>query len=430
MDALAQALSLPCGAILRNRFAKSAMTEGLADENDRATERHQTLYRRWSDGGAGLLVTGNVQVDRRYLERPGNVVCDGSGGMEGLRSWAEAGTRGGGHLWMQISHPGRQCTRTSSSHPVSASAVKMRGMWGLMAAPRALEADEIRDVIRSFAYVAKAARDSGFTGIQVHAAHGYLCSQFLSPRTNRRTDEWGGSLENRARLLREIVKATRAAVGPGFPVGVKLNSADFQKGGFTNEESAQVAGWLADLGVDLLEISGGNYEQMAVIGRLDADAEKKRESTRRREAYFLEYTHLIREAAPELPLMVTGGFRSTAPMRAAVESGEIDVVGMARPFCVMPDLPLRILGGEVETLPSPEERLRLGPGIFGSSSPIHGIRTLNGQAELAWFYQQIIELSEDREPDFGIGIWPSLFAHLRRELGLARRRTFRRSASA
>jgi len=406
------------------------MTEGLADANDQATQRHQTLYRRWSQGGAGLLITGNVQVDRRYLERPGNVVFDGNGGLEELRSWAAAGTCGGNQLWMQLGHPGRQCTRMSSSHPVSASAVKMRGMLGLVAAPRALEADQIRDVIRRFTDVAAAAKAAGFNGVQVHSAHGYLLSQFLSPRTNQRTDEWGGSLENRARLLREIVASTRDAVGSEFSIGVKLNSADFQKGGFSNEEAAQVARWLADLGVDLLEISGGTYEQMAIIGRLDSDEEKKRASTRRREAYFLEYARLIRAAAPELPLMVTGGFRSVSQMRDAVKSGEVDVVGIARPFCVMPDVPVRVLSGEVEQLPAPEKEIRLGPGILGSTSPVHGLRTLNGQAELAWFYHQIIELSEDRQPDFELGTWRGLVAHFKREFGVARRRTFKRSAGA
>lgn len=144
----------------------------------------------------------------------------------------------------------------------------------------------------------------------------------------------------------------------------------------------------------------------------------------------MEYARLIREAAPELPLMVTGGFRSVAPMRAAVESGEVDVVGIARPFCVMPDLPSRILSGDIEQLPAPEEDIRLGPGILSSTSPLHSVRTLNGQAELAWFYHQIIELSEDREPDLALGTWSALFAHFRSELGLARRRTFKRSAEA
>ena len=430
MDSLARPLVLPCGATLPNRFGKSAMTEGLADADDRATKRHQTLYGRWSDGGAGLLITGNVMVDRRYLERPGNVVFDGNGGMDELRDWAAAGTRAGNQLWMQIGHPGRQCTRMSSSHPVSASPVKMRGMMGLMAAPRALEASEIRDVIRRFSRVAKAAKDSGFSGVQVHSAHGYLCSQFLSPRTNQRTDEWGGPLENRARLLREIVAAVRDAVGSAFPLGVKLNSADFQKGGFSNEESAQVARWLAELGVDLLEISGGTYEQMAIIGRLDPEEQKKRASTRRREAYFLEYARLIRDAAPGLPLMVTGGFRSVPQMRDAVDSGEVDVVGIARPFCVMPDVPLQVLGAGIDRLPAPEKALRLGPRILSSASPIHGLRTLNGQAELAWFYQQILELSEGREPQLGLGTWSALFAHLGREFRVASRRSFKRLAGA
>ncbi len=430
MNVLAQPLELPCGATLSNRLAKSAMTEGLADAEDRPNERHEVLYGRWADGGAGLLVTGNVMVDRRYLERPGNVVIDENGGVDAQGRWAAAGTRGAGHLWMQISHPGRQCTRMSSNRPVSASAVKMRGMLGLMAAPRALEAEEIRDVIRRFAHVAKVAKDVGFTGVQIHGAHGYLCSQFLSPRTNRRTDEWGGSLENRARLLCEIVREVRGVVGSGFPIGVKLNSADFQKGGFTNEDAAQVAQWLSELGIDLLEISGGNYEQMALMGRLGSDDARKRESTRRREAYFLEYAQLIRKAAPSLPLMVTGGFRAVDGMQTAVESGQLDMVGIARPFCVVPDLPARILRGELAELPSPERSLRLGPGIFGPTSPIHGLRTLNGQAEVAWFYQQLIELSEGREPRDDMGAWAALTAHFGRELGLVRRRTFRQSHGA
>ncbi|MFA9472615.1 MAG: NADH:flavin oxidoreductase/NADH oxidase family protein, partial [Deltaproteobacteria bacterium] len=307
MNPLSLPLTLPCGAVLQNRIGKGAMTEGLADSNDNATKRHDTLYGTWSDGGAGMLLTGNVMVDRRYLERPGNVVIDGNGGEDALRTWAAAGTRAGNHLWMQINHPGRQCTRMSSSHPVSPSAVHLEGMMGLAAPPRALEVEEIHDIIRRFAHVASTAKETGFTGVQIHSAHGYLSSQFLSPRVNRRTDEWGGPLENRARFLLEVYKATREAVGPSFPVSVKLNSADFQKGGFSREESAQVAAWLAELGLDLLEISGGTYEQMALFGDKGEADQPKAESTQRREAYFLEYARDIRGALDGTPLMVTGG---------------------------------------------------------------------------------------------------------------------------
>lgn len=430
MDPLAQALTLPCGAVLNNRFAKAAMTEGLADADDRASERLAALYRRWSDGGAGLLISGNVMVDRRYLERPGNVVVDGNGGEDALRAMASAGTRAGNHLWMQINHPGRQCTRISSGHPVSPSSERMQGMMGLVAPPRALEAPEIPEIIQRFAHVARTAKATGFTGVQIHGAHGYLCSQFLSPRANRRTDEWGGSLENRARFLLETFKAVRDAVGNDFPIAVKLNSADFQKGGFSKEESARVAGWLAELGLDLLEISGGTYEQMALLGRAEPGAGPKAASTRRREAYFLEYARDIRAAAKDIPLMVTGGFRTPALMREIVSSGEIDVVGLGRPFCVLPDLVQAALAETLRELPTPEHSLRLGPGVLGSGSSNRTIRTLNGQAEVSWFYSQIIALSEGREPDPDLGTWSALLAHFAGEMSRARRRTFKRSAAA
>lgn len=423
MDPLSRPVALPCGAILPNRLAKAAMTEGLADPDDRASKRLETLYGRWSDGGAGLLISGNVMVDRRYLERPGNVAFDGNGGEEALARMAEAGTRAGNHFWMQINHPGRQCTRMSSNHPVSPSSVKLRGMLGMMAQPRALETSEIRDIIRRFAHVARAAKEAGFTGVQIHAAHGYLASQFLSPHTNRRTDEWGGTLENRARFLLEVYDAVRAAVGGDFPVGAKLNSADFQKGGFSKEESAQVATWLAERGLDLLEISGGTYEQMALLGHVSG--ERKAESTQRREAYFLEYARDIREAAKDLPLMVTGGFRTPGLMRDVVESGEVDIIGIARPFCVVPDLARAILTGGLDRLPAPEKALRLGPGYLGKASPNRSIRALNGQAEVAWFYQQIIDLSAGQDPDLALGAWPALLRHFGGELARARRRTFK-----
>jgi 2,4-dienoyl-CoA reductase-like NADH-dependent reductase (Old Yellow Enzyme family) len=424
---LAAPLDLPCGAVLPNRIAKAAMTEGLADEEDRATERHVRLYRRWSEGGAGLLLTGNVMVDRRYLERPGNVVVDGNGGLDRLRDWAAAGTAGGNHLWMQISHPGRQCTRASSRRPLSPSDVQLE-LAGLFARPRPMTEADITDAIARYARVAAVARETGFTGVQVHGAHGYLISQFLSPVTNRRTDAWGGSLENRARFLLEVVAATRAAVGPDFPVAVKLNSADFQKGGFTLEECTEVAHWLAQAGVDLLEISGGTYEQPRMFehdGMEESADRPQRESTRRREAYFLEYASAI-QARARLPLMVTGGFRSRAAMVEALAAGETDVIGIARPLCVMPDLPRRLIEGEIEAAESYERRLRFGPGrLLGPTSPLKLFKLFNVQGEVAWFYRQILKLADGAEPDEGLSLRRALFAHYATELGVARRRKFR-----
>ncbi len=228
--------TLPCGAVLKNRLSKAAMTEGLGDGRNRATEGHVKLYRRWAEGGAGMLLTGNVHVDRRYLERPGNVAIDGPQSAEALaalRAYAEAGTVNNTHLWMQISHAGRQTPASVSKEPVGPSDKQLDMPGAQFGKPRALTGAEIEDVIRRFAHAATIARETGFTGVQIHGAHGYLISEFLSPDVNNRTDEWGGSLENRARLLLEIVRAVRKAVGADFPISVKLNSADFQRGGFT-----------------------------------------------------------------------------------------------------------------------------------------------------------------------------------------------------
>ena len=252
-------LELPCGVRLPNRFLKSAMTEGLADARDRATGRLATLYRRWSQGGCGTLVTGNVMIDRRFLERPGNVVIEDRRGLEPLKRWAAAGTAAGNQLWMQISHPGRQCSKMSARRPMAPSEVQLH-LFGNFGRPVAMTEGDIQEALDRFARTTGIAREAGFTGVQLHAAHGYLISEFLSPRLNRRSDAWGGGLAARARFLLEAVARTRRAVGDDFPLAVKLNSADFQKGGFSFDESIQVARWLEESGVDLIEISGGTYE--------------------------------------------------------------------------------------------------------------------------------------------------------------------------
>ena len=214
-------LTLPNGVTLRNRIAKAAMTEGLADEQNRATDRHAVLYRRWAEGGAGMLLTGNVMIDQRYLERPGNVVIDGPQSdeqMARLRQWSSAAREGGADIWMQLSHAGRQSPKIVATEPVAPSAVELGLPGGTFAKPRALNTNEIEAVIQKFVYSASIAKQAGFTGVQIHAAHGYLLSEFLNPLVNQRDDEWGGSLANRARLLLRVVIEVRAQVGSGFPV--------------------------------------------------------------------------------------------------------------------------------------------------------------------------------------------------------------------
>lgn len=382
---LASPLVLPCGAIIKNRFGKAPLTEGLADPMNRATDRLARLYGRWADGGSGVVVTGNVQVDRRYLERPGNVVIDGPQdevALTALRAYATAGTAKRTHLWMQLNHPGRQTPRRVCEQPVAPSAVPLALPEVAFAHPRAMTADEVTDVIDRFAHAAKVAQDTGFTGVQVHAAHGYLLSQFLTPLVNKRDDEWGGSLENRARLLLSVVRAIRAGCGAEFPISVKLNSSDFQNGGFSSQDCLTVVQWLETAGIDHLEISGGNYEEPSMMGSKNTEGTEVADSTVRREAYFLTYAEQIRKVTT-LPLMVTGGFRTRAGMEEALASGVLDMIGLGRPMCVETDTPNKLLGG-AEACGAWEKQIR------------------PAKAGLGWFCLALISHGDGKDPDVNL----------------------------
>jgi 2,4-dienoyl-CoA reductase-like NADH-dependent reductase (Old Yellow Enzyme family) len=405
------------------------MTEGVADLRLRATDRHATLYRTWSEGGAGLLLTGNVQVDRDDLERPGNVAIDPTApdtvsaeARARLARWARAGTAAGNHLWMQISHAGRQAPWYVTRRPKAPSAVKLE-LLGNYCTPRPLTEEEILDLVRRFATAATIARETGFTGVQVHGAHGYLISSFLSPVTNLRTDAWGGPLENRARFLLETVRAVRRAVGPDFPVAVKLNSDDFRKGGFSHAECLQVVEWLNGESLDLLEISGGTYEQPRLIGAEGraGDAVPVRESTRAREAYFLDYAEAIRAVA-RMPLMVTGGFRSRQAMEAAL-AGACDVIGLGRPLCWQPDFPRRLLARELDRIERMEDRLRFAErGWRSPSSPFTAAKVLNAFGAQSWYYCQLFRLADGKPADLERGMLSTLAEYLRDELRASRSR--------
>ncbi len=398
--ALGEAFALPSGIRFRNRIAKAAMTEGLAGRDGVPNEEHVRLYRRWANNGAGLLITGNVQIDRRHLERPGNVIVDGPLTAEARAAWqrwAAAATENGTAAWVQISHAGRQTQVKVNPAPSAPSAVKLALPGGQFGMPVPLTEAQIRDLIARFAHVATVSRDAGFGGVQIHAAHGYLISQFLSPLANLRTDDWGGSLENRARFLLEIVKAVRAAVGPDFGVGVKLNSADFQKGGFGFDDCLIVSGWLADLGVDLMELSGGTYEQPAMMdfeGLEPREEPKQQASTAAREAYFVELAKTLM-AGKTPPLLVTGGFRSRLAMEQALASG-IAMVGIGRPMCAAPDCVADLLAGRIDALPRFEAELRIGPGLLGPHSPLKLVRTVNAFAAQAWYYTQLRHVAAGR----------------------------------
>ncbi|GAB2505736.1 NADH oxidase [Corynebacterium atrinae] len=326
-------LTLANGATLPNRIAKAAMEENMAAPGQLPGEELTTLYRRWSKGGTGLLITGNVMVHDAALTGPAGIVLDGDQPLEPFRRWAEAAKSGGARVWMQINHPGRQvmADMPGVAWAPSARRVDVGKQSRRFAVPTEMTAAQIRETIDRFATTASLAEQAGFDGVEVHAAHGYLLSQFLSPLSNMRTDEWGGSLDNRARLLLEIVRAIRASVDPGFAVAVKLNSADFQRGGFDADDARRVIDMLAPLGVDLVELSGGSYESPAMTGS-SAD-----ERTLAREAYFLELATELAATSP-LPLILTGGITRLAVAEQVLAEG-VAVVGMGSALAVDPGLP-------------------------------------------------------------------------------------------
>ena len=426
MTVITDKLDLPCGVEIKNRICKGAMTEGLADAQNRATSQHVNLYDRWSSGGAAILLTGNVQVDHRFLERPGNVVIEGQQTNEQLSrliSYAEAGTKNDTHLWMQISHAGRQTPASVAETPVAPSEVQLEMPGAQFGKPRALSHEEILDIIQKFSHCANIAQDTGFTGVQIHGAHGYLISEFLSPDINLREDEWGGTLEKRAKFLIETVRSVRKAVGENFPVSLKLNSADFQKGGFSHEDAIQVATWLNEEGLDLLEISGGTYEQPHLVGidmGLNPErAEKRRESTIAREAYFLDYAKDIRTVFNG-PLMVTGGFRSTKGMNNALNENACDVIGIARPFCIDPDIANKLLNNNVSETPTLEKTMQLGPGWLGLNSPFSVIKGINGWGQQAFWCLNLIRMGEDSDPDLNLGIFKAFRDYQKNEKNAAK----------
>jgi 2,4-dienoyl-CoA reductase-like NADH-dependent reductase (Old Yellow Enzyme family) len=392
---LERTLELPGGLVLSNRLAKAATTEALATPDMQVSDGLLDLYRRWGQSGAGLIITGNVGIDPMHVVRPGDVVLGPDTPLEPLRHWALRITAGGARAIVQICHAGKQTQRWRNPDPLAPSATQAVQLLGSFGRPRAATAADIADIRERFVRAALLAEAAGFDGCQIHSAHGYLLSQFLSPLSNQRTDAWGGSLANRTRLLLEIVdEVKRRRRSPRFAVTVKLNSADFQRGGLTEDESLQVVAMLERAGIDLLEISGGTYERPASFGHAVP-------STRQREAYFLDFTRRARQVTGT-PLMLTGGFRSRPAMEQALDEGVLDVVGVARPFCVEPELGHRLLADAEARLPSRSD----WPGPHAISSLL----------ELAWYSEQLRRMARRQDPDLQMSPWAATARHLWRDV--------------
>ena len=382
-------ITLPNGTTIKNRFFKSAMSEGMGTRDFQPKKNIATLYKRWAEGGTGLIITGNIMVDPKGTAEPGNIVFDKNSNMEILKNWAKQGQQHGAKVMVQLNHPGKQAPKTVSKQTVAPSAVPLgNGLNKLFSTPRALTTSEVEELVQKFVTSAKITKEAGFSGVQIHAAHGYLISQFLSPHDNRRTDKYGGSLENRMRFLKEIYLGMREELGKDFNIGIKINSTDFKEDGLTEEDSLKTIIELADLGLDFVEISGGTYERPAMMGATSKSTNQ---------VFFAEYSKKLKQKI-EIPVVVTGGIRSINAMNTLLNNNTTDFIGIARPLTIDPNIPNKIKQGTYTIV----ETTRVSTGvkkldkIFGS---LLGIV----------YYQVLMQnISKGKEPKATKNAWPSL----------------------
>ncbi|ENW89697.1 MULTISPECIES: NADH:flavin oxidoreductase/NADH oxidase family protein [Acinetobacter] len=385
----------------KNRIIKGAMSEALANTAGQPNQLHLGLYEAWAKGGLGCAITGNVMVDIRAKNEPGVVAIESERDLAKLQQWAQIGKQYGMVQLVQLSHPGRQCPKGLNKETVAPSAVPFSpALATTFGTPRELREDEILDIIQRFARAAQICEQAGFEGVQLHGAHGYLISQFLSPLTNKRQDRWGGSIENRMRFLLEIYQAVRAATSEDFIISVKLNSADFQRGGISEEDVIQVFKAIDAAGIDLIEVSGGTYEAPAMAG---VKAEKRKASTLAREAYFLEFAERIRQEV-RCHLMVTGGFRTVQGMNTALASGACDFIGIARPFAVEPDLAHRLLAGQ---------DVRYGVDKIKTGIPLVDKMAI---MEIIWYAAQFKDIAQGKQPNPKLSPLKVFFKYLKGNL--------------
>lgn len=339
-DILYTSFTLPNGIVIKNRIVKTAMAENMASKKQLPNKEIALLDRTFARGGASLIITGNVMIDYKSLSTSGDVVLDENSDLKVFEEWSSGVKKEGSQIWMQINHPGRQ-TMAEMKQPGWAPSeveLKLGNLTKLFAKPKMMSEEKIYETIQKFAKTAYLAEKSGFNGVEIHAAHGYLISQFLSPLTNKRIDKWGGNLENRTRILLEIINAIRLVVKKEFCVAVKINSADFLRGGFDKDDAIEVVKMLNNYPVDLVEISGGTYEAPEMQSYL------RDEKTLVREAYFLEFAEEIARVA-KMPIMTTGGIRRKEIAQKVLNQG-VSFVGMATSLAMNPNLPKLWENGE------------------------------------------------------------------------------------
>tara|TARA_B100000700_G_scaffold39766_2_gene40147 strand:- start:12041 stop:13273 length:1233 start_codon:yes stop_codon:yes gene_type:complete len=363
-DVLFIPLTLPCGRVLKNRIAKSAMSDSLGDGTGHPTTTQCRLYERWAEGGVALSLIGEVQGRSDVAEKPGNLVLNDQSDIERFQRLARSGDQHGSGLWLQLGHAGA-LAYPPTSVPRGPSALDLPRL-----SCEALSLAEIHALPKEFAHTARLGKGAGFGGVQIHAAHGFLLSQFLSPLFNQREDAYGGSIDNRQRLLIEVIQAVREAVGPAFPIAVKLNATDQLEGGLSQVDALAVVEALDREAIDLLDISGGTYFPGA---RSASDGSASG-------PYFLDFARQARQKTT-LPLMLTGGFKSLAQARDVVAEGAADIIGLARGLALAPDLPHQWRHGHCAELAFPR-----------FDTPPEGGVT-------AWYTMRLTRLGEDRDTE-------------------------------
>ncbi|RYP13809.1 hypothetical protein DL767_010588 [Monosporascus sp. MG133] len=404
---LAEPITLQCGLILPNRLVKAAMAEGMAGvDHLPGDQRCREVYGEWANGGWGMVITGNMQVDSSYLGGQNDYALDNSIAKPVIfaawKAWAEACSQNGTKAVVQLCHPGRQ-TPFSKNTPIAPSPVRLDLGPGILPwligsvvfkKPREMTLLEIKHVVQQFADAARLAADAGFAGVEIHGAHGYLLSQFLSARSNQRDDAYSGSPLSRALLVLEVIHAVRAAVPPGFCVGIKLNSVDYQSETDMHACLEQLRAITA-AGVDFLEISGGSFEDPLFNTGHDAtkDALSKTQTLQSsashatREAFFIGFAKAIRAEFKSVPLIVTGGFRTRLAMEAAIAEGSCDMVGLARPAVLDPKLPQKVLLNP--SIPNHEARAaarKIKPPYLAKHLKIKAVGV---GAETGWYTKQL-----------------------------------------
>lgn len=369
MKLLQSPLELPCGVVLKNRLVKSPMSDSLGDGVGNPTEAQVRLYERWAKGGVALSLIGEVQIDPRYPEKPGNLVFDAQVDQQAIHALAQRAAINGAHLWPQLGHAGALAhspiSQAKGPSPLDVEGLQCEG----------LSIDEIHELPAMYANAALVAQRAGFGGVQIHAGHGFLLSQFLSPLFNLRTDHYGGSIENRTRLLIEIINAVRSAVGPAFPIGVRINSTDQLDGGLTEDDALEAVRLIGQTSVDLIDISGGTYFPGA-----KASSDSSSDG-----AYFIEFAARAKKLTT-IPVMATGGFKTYQQAVDAVASGAVDMVGIARAMVLNPALANDWLTGEGENPVYPRFE----------STPPGGVT--------AWYTMWITALGEDQEAAFELDL--------------------------